>query len=96
MAVDVARRNPRLLGYRVKVDLLRPHREYDMDDDDDKSGSRPPTVMPADLSALSIAELEDAIRRLEAEIARARAAIAAKRNVRGGADALFRFNSKDE
>lgn len=67
-----------------------------MDDDDDKSGSRPPPVMPADLSALSIAELEEAIRRLEAEIARARAAIAAKRNVRGGADALFRFKPEDE
>jgi uncharacterized small protein (DUF1192 family) len=66
-----------------------------MDDDDDKSGSRPATVMPADLSALSIADLEAAIRHLEAEIARARAAIAAKQDVRGGADALFSFKPKD-
>ncbi len=80
----------------MKTDMLRHHREYDMDDDDDKSGSRPPTVMPADLSALSVAELEDGIRRLETEIVRLRAAIAAKKDVRGGADALFRFKPKDE
>ena len=68
-----------------------------MDDDDDKSGSRPATVMPADLSALSIADLEAAIRHLEAEIARARAAIAANVLFRGngGADALFSFKPKD-
>lgn len=65
-----------------------------MDDDDDKSGARPAIemVMPADLSTLSIAELEAAILRLEGEIGRARAAIAAKKTVRGGADALFRLN----
>lgn len=66
-----------------------------MDDDDDKP-RRPVEALPADLSALSVSELEAAIARLEGEIARARAAIAAKRSVRGGADALFSFKAKGD
>ncbi len=60
-----------------------------MDDDDDKP--RQARMLPVDLSALSIEELTDAIALLEAEAARARAAIAAKQSVRSGADALFSF-----
>lgn len=45
---------------------------------------------PKDLSGFSIEELEEYIIRLDAEIVRARAAIAAKRSVRAGADSLFR------
>lgn len=42
------------------------------------------------LDTLSVAELEDHIAWLESEIARARDAIAAKKNVRAGAESLFR------
>jgi len=42
-----------------------------------------------DLGPLSVAELNDYIAQLEAEISRARHAIAAKQSVRAGADALF-------
>lgn len=66
-----------------------------MDDDDDKP-RRPVEVLPLDLSSLSVADLETAIARMEGEIARAHAAIAAKRSVRGGADALFSFKSKGD
>lgn len=43
------------------------------------------------LEPLGIAELEAYIGELEAEIARVRAAIAAKQKLRGGADSLFKF-----
>lgn len=43
-----------------------------------------------DLALLGIAELEDYIAGLEAEIARAQAEIAEKRKHRGGAEALFK------
>jgi uncharacterized small protein (DUF1192 family) len=59
-----------------------------MDDDDLPPGRKP--APPKDLTLLGIAELEDYIAGLEAEIARARAEIAAKQKHRGGADALFR------
>ncbi|MBF0392985.1 MAG: DUF1192 family protein [Alphaproteobacteria bacterium] len=45
---------------------------------------------PRDLEPLSVAELQGYIGDLEAEIARAREAIAAKRFERAGAEALFR------
>ena len=45
---------------------------------------------PRDLSLLGIAELEEYIAGLEAEIARARAEIAAKQRQRSGAEALFK------
>jgi len=64
-----------------------------MDDEDDKP--RLETGMPMELSALSIEELDGWIATFEAEIARARAAISAKRNVRSGADALFSFKAED-
>lgn len=66
-----------------------------MDDDDDKP-RRPVEMLPIDLSSLSVADLEAAIGRMEGEIARARAAIVAKRAVRGGADALFSFKAKGD
>ena len=43
-----------------------------------------------DLTLMGIAELEDYIAGLEAEIARARAEIAAKQQQRSGAEALFK------
>ncbi len=43
-----------------------------------------------DLTVLSVGELEDYIADLQGEIARARAAIEAKKAHRSGADALFK------
>ena len=51
---------------------------------------RRPTTKPPDLATWSIEELEAYIQRLESEIARARAAIEARRSVRGAAEALFK------
>jgi uncharacterized small protein (DUF1192 family) len=45
---------------------------------------------PRDLGPLSVAELEEYIRALEGEIARARGEIAAKARQRSGADAIFK------
>jgi uncharacterized small protein (DUF1192 family) len=45
---------------------------------------------PANLEVLGVVELGEYIAELESEIARAQAAIAAKKNVRAGAEALFR------
>lgn len=45
---------------------------------------------PKDLTLLGIAELEDYIAGLDAEIARARAEIAVKQRQRTGAEALFK------
>jgi uncharacterized small protein (DUF1192 family) len=45
---------------------------------------------PKDLTLLGIAELEEYIAGLEAEIARARTEIAAKQKQRTGAEALFK------
>ena len=58
-----------------------------MDTEDDS-----PKAAPArpDLEGMSIAALEEYIAELEAEIARARAAIAAKQAVRGSAEGLFK------
>lgn len=45
---------------------------------------------PKDLGPFSIEELNDYIAQLQAEIERARAAIAAKQSHRAGADVLFK------
>lgn len=45
---------------------------------------------PKNLDVMAVEELEDYIADLEAEIARARQAIAAKQSVRAGAEALFK------
>jgi uncharacterized small protein (DUF1192 family) len=45
---------------------------------------------PKDLTLLGIAELEEYIAALEAEITRARTEISAKQRQRSGAEALFR------
>jgi uncharacterized small protein (DUF1192 family) len=47
-------------------------------------------AQPKDLSLMGIAELEAYIAALEAEIARVRVEINAKRGHRGGAEALFK------
>jgi uncharacterized small protein (DUF1192 family) len=51
---------------------------------------QPDVVLGQDLSALSEHELEARIGALEAEIARCREAIAARRNTKSAADAFFR------
>jgi uncharacterized small protein (DUF1192 family) len=51
---------------------------------------RRPGAKPPDLTTWSVEELEAYIGRLENEIARARAAIEARRSVRGAAEALFK------
>jgi uncharacterized small protein (DUF1192 family) len=58
-------------------------------DEDDVLPSRKPVPL-RDLSLLGITELEEYIAGLEAEIARAQAEIAEKRQHRGGAEALFK------
>ncbi len=60
-----------------------------IDADDLEPRRRPATPKPLD--GLSIGELEAYIAELEAEIGRAREAIARKRDHRGAADALFRL-----
>jgi len=59
-----------------------------MDLDDLEPRKQP--AKPRDLTMLSIEELETYIARMEAEIERVRAAIAAKRAQRGAADAFFK------
>ena len=59
-----------------------------VDDPDDLP--RRPTSKPPDLATWSVEEVEAYIARLEAEIARARAAIEAKQSIRGAAESLFK------
>ena len=59
-----------------------------MDTDDLEPAARP--AGKPDLEPMSVGELNDYIASLEAEIGRARAAIAAKRDYRSGAEAVFR------
>jgi uncharacterized small protein (DUF1192 family) len=58
-------------------------------DEEDLLPRRQP-AKPKDLTLLGIAELEDYIAGLEAEITRARDEITAKQRQRSGADALFK------
>lgn len=58
--------------------------------DDEDWAKRPAAPAPKNLDPLSVMELEAYIDALTAEIARAKAAIDAKRHVRAGADSLFR------
>jgi uncharacterized small protein (DUF1192 family) len=59
-----------------------------MDEEELLPGRQPPK--PKDLTLLGIAELEEYIAGLEAEIARTRDEIAAKQKQRSGAEALFK------
>ena len=59
-----------------------------MDIDDLEPRKMP--AKPKDLGPMSVAELDAYIATLEAEIERARAAIAGKRSQRGAADAFFK------
>ena len=59
-----------------------------MDEEDLLPQRQPPK--PKDLTLLGIAELEEYIAGLEAEVARARAEIAQKQKQRSGAEALFK------
>jgi len=58
--------------------------------DDDEPAPKPVTLLPRDLTPFSVDELLRRIGEMEAEIARARAAIAAKQDHRSGAEALFK------
>jgi uncharacterized small protein (DUF1192 family) len=51
---------------------------------------RRPTTKPPDLASWSVEEVEAYIVRLEAEIVRARGAIASKQSIRGAAESLFK------
>ena len=59
-----------------------------MDMDELEPRRKPVALKP--LEPLSVGELEDYIASLEAEIARAKAAIAAKQSHRAGLDSLFK------
>jgi uncharacterized small protein (DUF1192 family) len=59
-------------------------------DPDDLPKKKPDMVIGENLELLSVAELEHRAQALESEIARVRAAIAAKRASRSAADAFFR------
>ena len=48
------------------------------------------TSKPPDLTSWSVEELEAYVARLQGEIERARAAIAARQSVRGAAESLFK------
>jgi len=61
-----------------------------MDMDTDEIDPRREKIEPKALEPMSVDELNGYIRQLEAEIARARAAIGAKQGVRAGAESLFR------
>jgi uncharacterized small protein (DUF1192 family) len=58
--------------------------------DDEDLAPLKKTPVKKDLTPLSIAELEEYIAGMEAEILRVREAIAAKRRQRGGAEAIFK------
>ena len=58
--------------------------------DSDELEPRRPAAAPVNLESLSVAELEEFIAAREADIEQARLMIAKKRNVRAGADALFK------
>jgi uncharacterized small protein (DUF1192 family) len=58
--------------------------------DEEELEPRRKRPQPKDLSVMGIAELEAYITELEAEMARARAEITAKRGQRHGAEALFK------
>jgi len=58
-------------------------------DEDDLTPLRQP-AKKKDLTPMAVAALEEYIVELEAEIARARDEIAAKKKQRGGAEALFK------
>ena len=60
------------------------------DDDDARPVGRKKLIEPPLLDALSIAELENYILDLKEEISRVERAMAAKWDVRTGADSLFR------
>lgn len=64
--------------------------ERDMAMEPEDTAPKAKAPAPIDFDRLSVAELHEYIGALQAEIARAEAAIAAKRQVRGTADALFR------
>jgi uncharacterized small protein (DUF1192 family) len=49
-----------------------------------------PTLAPKDLDVMSIEALEDYIGELQAEIERAKAKIASKRDARGAAEGFFK------
>ena len=57
---------------------------------DDLEPPKPKTVEPADLEILSVEALEEYIAEREAEIERARAAIAKKQSARGHAETFFK------
>lgn len=59
-----------------------------MDMDELEPRRKPAQLKPLD--PLSVGELEEYIQSLEAEIARAKAAIAAKQSHRAGADSIFK------
>ncbi len=58
--------------------------------DPDELEPRQPVPAKKNLEVMGIEELDAYIAGLEAEIARAKAAIAAKQSVRAGAEALFK------
>ncbi|MGC2412314.1 MAG: DUF1192 domain-containing protein [Stellaceae bacterium] len=58
-------------------------------DEEDLAPQRQPQKLK-DLSLMGVAELEEYIARLDSEISRARAEIAARQKQRSGAEALFK------
>ncbi len=62
-----------------------------MDDEEDLHAPAPELLPGAPLERFSIDELEEMIRRYEAEIERLRQAIEQKKEAKGAADSVFRF-----
>ena len=61
-----------------------------MFEEDDRPRAKAEPTLNRDLRTLSVADLEGYITAMEAEIARVRAELARRRDVRGAAEALFR------
>jgi uncharacterized small protein (DUF1192 family) len=62
-----------------------------MFDDDSKARPKPAFVPGQDVSLMSIADLQETIGLLRAEIARLEAAITAKQGTKASAESLFKF-----
>lgn len=58
--------------------------------DDEEEAPKPKGIVPKDMDTMSIEALEDYVGELKAEIERAEAKIASKKDARGAAESVFK------